>query len=223
MKRSWLKTVQAVLALLLAFTTVPAVPVQAEDGNADFEKFMNSEFAAAMGKDLMTMHFTVRDYAKYGITKPEAKAGTATMQDYQDNIDTAQASLDALAKFDYNSLSTEQQYDYDVYKNSLNDTIALNSYPMFDFWFNPGEGLTANLLTNFTEYIFYEQQDIDDYLDMIDTSRHLVLCAPHPSPLSASYGFFGCRHFSKANAFLKEKGIAPVDWQIPNIHAVHRR
>ena len=40
MKRSWLKTVQAVLALLLAFTTVPAVPVQAEDGNADFEKFM---------------------------------------------------------------------------------------------------------------------------------------------------------------------------------------
>ena len=53
---------------------------------------------------------------------------------------------------------------------------------------------------------------------MIDTSRHLVLCAPHPSPFSASYGFFGCRHFSKANAFLKEKGIAPVDWQIPNIH-----
>jgi uracil-DNA glycosylase len=49
--------------------------------------------------------------------------------------------------------------------------------------------------------------------------RGISCCsAPHPSPLSASYGFFGCRHFSKANAFLKEKGIAPVDWQIPNIH-----
>jgi len=190
MKRAWLKTVQAALALLLAFTTVPAAAVQAEDGNADFEKFMNSEFAAAMGKDLMTMHFTVRDYAKYGITKPEANIGTATMQDYQDNIDTAQASLDALAKYDYNSLSTEQQYDYDVYKNSLNNTIALNSYPMFDFWFNPGEGLTANLLTNFTEYIFYEKQDIDDYLGMLASVPDYFSQALDLTRQQAAKGYF---------------------------------
>lgn len=47
---------------------------------------------------------------------------------------------------------------------------------------------------------------------IIDTARHLVLAAPHPSPLSAHRGFFGCRHFSKANAFLLERGIAPIDW-----------
>lgn len=41
---------------------------------------------------------------------------------------------------------------------------------------------------------------------------HLILEAPHPSPLSAYRGFFGCRHFSKANAFLKSKGIAEIDW-----------
>jgi uracil-DNA glycosylase len=45
--------------------------------------------------------------------------------------------------------------------------------------------------------------------------RHLVLKAPHPSPLSAHNGFFGCRHFSKANAFLKSRGIKPIDWQLP--------
>lgn len=44
--------------------------------------------------------------------------------------------------------------------------------------------------------------------------RHLILEAPHPSPLSAHNGFFGCRHFSKANAWLVEKGMSPVDWQI---------
>lgn len=43
---------------------------------------------------------------------------------------------------------------------------------------------------------------------------HLVLQAPHPSPLSASRGFFGCRHFSKANAFLRESGQTEINWQI---------
>jgi len=48
---------------------------------------------------------------------------------------------------------------------------------------------------------------------LIDASRHLVLEAPHPSPLSAFAGFFGCKHFSKANAFLARQGES-VDWRI---------
>lgn len=47
---------------------------------------------------------------------------------------------------------------------------------------------------------------------MIDTNRHLVLKAPHPSPLSASRGFFGCRHFSQANAYLIAHGKDPIVW-----------
>ncbi|HEX4801298.1 MAG TPA: uracil-DNA glycosylase [Sphingomicrobium sp.] len=49
----------------------------------------------------------------------------------------------------------------------------------------------------------------------VDTSRHMVLKAPHPSPLSAYSGFFGCRHFSKANAFLESRGLPPIDWALP--------
>lgn len=45
--------------------------------------------------------------------------------------------------------------------------------------------------------------------------HHLVLKAPHPSPLSAHNGFFGCRHFSKTNAFLAECGLPPIDWTLP--------
>jgi uracil-DNA glycosylase len=50
----------------------------------------------------------------------------------------------------------------------------------------------------------------------VDTSRHLVLKAPHPSPLSAHSGFFGCGHFSKANAFLQDRGLPPIDWALPD-------
>ncbi|MBN7801380.1 uracil-DNA glycosylase [Algoriphagus aestuariicola] len=48
--------------------------------------------------------------------------------------------------------------------------------------------------------------------DLIDSKKHLILKAPHPSPLSAHRGFLGCRHFSKANSYLTEKGIAPIRW-----------
>ena len=52
---------------------------------------------------------------------------------------------------------------------------------------------------------------------MLTNSRHLILEAPHPSPLSAYRGFFGCRHFSRANEFLAENGVEPIDWQIEDI------
>lgn len=49
----------------------------------------------------------------------------------------------------------------------------------------------------------------------VDRQKHLVLEAPHPSPLSAHRGFLGCGHFSKANAFLIKNKISPVDWELP--------
>jgi uracil-DNA glycosylase len=49
---------------------------------------------------------------------------------------------------------------------------------------------------------------------IITNPIHLKLEAPHPSPLSAYRGFFGCKHFSKANEYLEKNGITPIDWQI---------
>lgn len=52
---------------------------------------------------------------------------------------------------------------------------------------------------------------------MLNNPNHLILEAPHPSPLSAYRGFFGSRPFSKTNEFLQERGVAPIDWQIDNV------
>lgn len=52
---------------------------------------------------------------------------------------------------------------------------------------------------------------------MLHNSNHLILEAPHPSPLSAGGGFFGSKPFSQTNAFLESRGLAPIDWQIENI------
>lgn len=52
---------------------------------------------------------------------------------------------------------------------------------------------------------------------MLNNPKHLILKAPHPSPLSAYRGFFGSKPFSQTNAFLEKNGLAPIDWQIENI------
>jgi uracil-DNA glycosylase len=50
---------------------------------------------------------------------------------------------------------------------------------------------------------------------MIDTNRHRILRAAHPSPKAADRGFFGCRHFSRINQHLTERNEAPIDWTLP--------
>ena len=54
-------------------------------------------------------------------------------------------------------------------------------------------------------------------MSMLDNPKHKVFTAPHPSPLSAHRGFFGCKHFSQANKFLEENGVSPIDWQIEDV------
>jgi uracil-DNA glycosylase len=80
----------------------------------------------------------------------------------------------------------------------------------------------------FTDQVIRELNDRRDHIvfllwgsyaqkkaGFVDRSRHLVLEAPHPSPLSAHRGFLGCRHFSKANNYLQSHGISPIDWSLP--------
>jgi len=50
--------------------------------------------------------------------------------------------------------------------------------------------------------------------ELIDTAKHHILTAPHPSPLSASRGFFGCKHFSKTNQILEGQGLEPIAWKV---------
>lgn len=59
------------------------------------------------------------------------------------------------------------------------------------------------------------QEKIAHIHEVADNARHLILTAPHPSPLSAYQGFLGCHHFSQTNAFLKQHGIGIIEWAIP--------
>jgi uracil-DNA glycosylase len=132
-----------------------------------------------------------------------------------------------------------------IYKELESDLgIARPSHGFLEHWAGQGVLLLNSVLTvemgqaashrekgweRFTDAIIREVNALDhpvvfmlwgSYAQkkaaFVDSSRHLVLKAPHPSPLSAHSGFFGCKHFSKANAFLESKGLAPIDWALPS-------
>lgn len=60
-------------------------------------------------------------------------------------------------------------------------------------------------------------RNAQEKVPMVDTTRHHIIASPHPSPFSADRGFFGSRPFSRANEFLWQAGIEPIDWEIPSL------
>lgn len=161
------KTVGFILGLSLSITA-SGVPVHADESE-DFQKFMNDQFVEAMEDDYTTMHFTVKDYASYGIEKPDVNIGEADWDDYASDKEDAEDALKKLHQFDYDSLSDEEKTDYDTLEFSLQNTIDINSYPYFDFLFSREEGVLDNIVTSLTEFVFYQKEDIDDYLKVVDS------------------------------------------------------
>ena len=177
-------------AALLAVTMFH-MPVHADkEGNEDFDAFLTEKFKEMMESDYMTLHYQIRDYKAYGIEKPEVNIGRYSQEDYEKDKKKSQDALAELEKFDYDSLSASQQHDNDTYKYALENDIAINSYPDFDFCYLPGEGLINNLLTNFTEYKFYNKEDVEDYLTALESTPDFIDDTLTITKDQASRGFF---------------------------------
>ena len=95
-----------------------------------------------------------------------------------------------------NSPNSHRKIGWEIFTDKVIEILNLSESPIvFILWGNPAKA-KATKITN---------------------PRHYVLTSVHPSPLSSWGGFFGCRHFSKANAFLKSVNRSEIDWQIPSI------
>ena len=95
----------------------------------------------------------------------------------------------------------------------------LRAYPVFlDFGWQRFTGRAITVLSEKREHLVFLLwgRYAKDKARLIDPAKHLILMAPHPSPFSACRGFFGCRHFSKANHYLARHGIEPIDWRLPD-------
>ena len=182
------KIASMILAVLCAVCV--SVPVNAEDGSPSFDQFMEDEFIETMESDYMTMHFNVRNYKALGIEKPELTLGDASWESFEDAAEIYDEALRKLQTFDYNSLSRTQQVDYDSYKYYLECMRNLDRYPVLNDYYNPYDGIIDNILTNFTEFVFYEKEDAEDYLTVLESVPAFMEDALDVTRRQAKAGFF---------------------------------
>lgn len=101
--------------------------------------------------------------------------------------------LNAILTVEANKAASHQNKGWEIFTDSVIEKLS-----------SQRENLVFMLWGNYAK----------NKINLIDTNKHLVLTAAHPSPFSAYNGFLGCKHFSKANQYLIETGQAPVDWRI---------
>lgn len=155
------------ICLCMALTMLFPAPAKAAGEDEAFEAWLTEEWVETMETDYLNMHFNVRDYRAYGIEKPEVTLGTINKEDYALGVQDNQDTIDELKGFNYDALSRENQQTYDVLMFYLEQMVILNQYPQFEELFNPYNGYLTNLVTNFTEFVFYEKEDFEDYLTLI--------------------------------------------------------
>lgn len=141
--------------------------------NAEFDKFLDRVFIDSMESDYLNMHFNVVDYKKFGIEKPPVEIGKLEYGFDEENIKYNEDQLKELQSFDFDSLSYRQQYDYEALEYSLYETLADLMYYQYNFMFSSGSNLPENLISNFTDFTFYDEESIEDYLILLaDIDRY---------------------------------------------------
>ena len=201
------KLVNGILGLFLMISSI-LTPIHAEESFSDFEDEL---FQEMMSEDYTTLHFSLRDYQKYGIEKPDVNIGDASWDDYEDSVEDCDEYLKKLQSFDYDSLSETEQKDYRTIAFYLERNKELNSYPYFDWAFNSAEGVIDNLLTTFTEFVFYEKEDIDDYLaTLASVLAYLDQCLENTKKQAAK-GYFLTDAMLKATEDAIEKFVDKKD------------
>ena len=141
--------------------------------NKEFEEYLDSIFINSVTDSYLYMHSNIRDYKKLGISKPEVKWGDLEYSDEADSLEYIE-ELEKLRKFDYNSLSYRQQFDYDLYEYSLLETIASAFYEKYDLLYSSGTDILSGLAVTLDEFKLYDEESIQDYLILLkDVDKYL--------------------------------------------------
>jgi uncharacterized protein (DUF885 family) len=134
-----------------------------------FEQYLDDYFEDQVTTDTLTYHYTVKDGSNFGIEAPELTLGDSDMS--EEAIADEQASFEEqyaeLLAINYNSLTKDQKFTYDVLDEYMSTESAVYDNIYLYEPFSPMNGLHANIATYFTDYSFYCKEDVEDYIGLL--------------------------------------------------------
>ena len=150
--------------------------------NKEFDEFLDSVFDEFVTMNFLSMHYTVVDYKSYGVQKPEVGCGTIKYEFDEKTYQIVLSEIEKLESFDFDSLSYRQQYDYETLLYSDYETMLNLSFWKYNYCFSEESNVTENLVSSFSDYVFYDKEALDDYMICLaDLDRYLDDCLTYTS------------------------------------------
>ncbi len=139
------------------------------DAEKAFREFEDAYFKEALEDSCLNYHYSVNDGSKLGLTRPEATWGDIDWSDakIEENNKKNQEWMDRLKAIDRNGLSEADRISYDIYLEEMEDNVDGSKYMYYTSDFSP-MGVQSNFANYFTDWVFNEKQDVEDYLGLLD-------------------------------------------------------
>ena len=136
--------------------------------NPEFEELLEGYFEEKAVSDFLEFHYNIADYKALGLEKPEVLFREYNYELDEETIAYYKELLDDLYAFDYETLSYDQQYDYDTLEYECLTKLASLYFYRYNFPFKAGDSILEDAASYLTDFIFYDEESIIDYLDCLE-------------------------------------------------------
>lgn len=134
-----------------------------------FDDYMDEIFLDEIKLNIMNLHCTLAHPENYGIDDYEILLGDFSKEEDEKSYELSKKYMEELGKFDYDLLMSEQQFTYDILKTYLQDSVKYEDFRLYNNYMSPTNGVQSYLPTLLAEYVFYDKQDVEDYLDILES------------------------------------------------------
>lgn len=168
-----------IIAIIISFIMIFSVSACKKNDNEqqpeekDFLTFANEIFLDEVQCDTLSLHYSIAHPENYGIEHFEPTFGTFSAEENKEALAACENYISILNSYNYKSLSEKEQLIYDILMDSLTSLLLINKTPYLYEGLGPTTGFQAQLPVLLAEYTFYDKEDIEDYIKLIeDTKRY---------------------------------------------------
>lgn len=194
---------RAIAVVLAGAMTMSLIGCNAESkekrAQREFDEYCDELFVDEMGDNVMSVHYKLADPEKYGITVNDYTLGNFTIEDIEEGEKANKETLDKLKSFDSELLTDRQQLSLKTLIAYYEQQSEYDGLYMLDNMFGTNSGLVANLSINFIEYVFDDEQDVKEYLDLLKDTRRYVGQVLDFTKEQAEKGYFMASFCAQSN------------------------